>query len=156
MPHMLTMATAKIGDPVTFFILVISNYALLHDGTLTFSTSRPTDAELHPPHPRGRPGATIPESKETVSTLRFQPQGSMFPRRSRMTKSGYRIGVVGVGRMGANMARRLHDLQYSIVAVYDADPQRAESLAKELGVRSNPYTSALRRIGQYGVDGGVG
>ena len=45
MPHMLTMATAKIGYPVTFFILVIPNYALLHDGTLTFSTSRPTDAE---------------------------------------------------------------------------------------------------------------
>ena len=49
-----------------------------------------------------------------------------------MTKSGFRIGVVGVGRMGANMARRLHELQYPIVAVYDADPQRAEGLAKEL------------------------
>jgi 3-hydroxyisobutyrate dehydrogenase len=49
-----------------------------------------------------------------------------------MTKSGYRIGVVGVGRMGANMARRLHELQYPIVAVYDVDPQRAEGLASEL------------------------
>lgn len=49
-----------------------------------------------------------------------------------MAKSDYRIGIVGVGRMGANMARRLHDLQYSIVAVHDADAPRAAKLAKEL------------------------
>jgi 3-hydroxyisobutyrate dehydrogenase len=50
-----------------------------------------------------------------------------------MTKSGYRIGVVGVGRMGANMARRLHELKYPIVAIYDVDSHQAGSLAKELG-----------------------
>lgn len=50
-----------------------------------------------------------------------------------MTKSGYRIGVVGVGRMGANMARRLHELKYPIVAIHDVDPHQAGSLAKELG-----------------------
>ncbi len=55
-----------------------------------------------------------------------------------MTKSGYRIGVVGVGRMGANMARRLHELQYPIVAIYDADSQRAEDLAKELQCEATP------------------
>ena len=54
------------------------------------------------------------------------------PRRSyhvrgeeRMTTSGYRIGVVGVGRMGANMARRLKDRGHVVVAVHDADPRRA-------------------------------
>lgn len=50
-----------------------------------------------------------------------------------MTKSGYRIGVVGVGRMGANMARRLHELKYPIVAIHDVAPHQAGSLAKELG-----------------------
>ncbi len=60
-----------------------------------------------------------------------------------MTKSGYRIGIVGVGRMGANMARRLHELQYPIVAVYDTDSQRAESLAKELGCEATPTSARL-------------
>lgn len=60
-----------------------------------------------------------------------------------MTKSGYRIGIVGVGRMGANMARRLQELQYPIVAVYDADPQRAEGLAKELQCEATPTPARL-------------
>lgn len=60
-----------------------------------------------------------------------------------MTKSGYRIGVVGVGRMGANMARRLHELQYPIVAIYDADSQRAEGLAKELQCEATPTPARL-------------
>ena len=49
-----------------------------------------------------------------------------------MAPSDFQIGIVGVGRMGANMARRLHDLRYAIVAVYDTDTQRAKELAKEL------------------------
>ncbi len=49
-----------------------------------------------------------------------------------MARSGFRIGIVGVGRMGANMARRLHDLQYPIVALYDIHAQRAQALAAEL------------------------
>ncbi|WNM64179.1 NAD(P)-dependent oxidoreductase [Candidatus Nitrospira neomarina] len=44
-----------------------------------------------------------------------------------------RIGIVGVGRMGANMARRLRDVGYPVTAVFDVDSQRANSLAKELG-----------------------
>ncbi|MCC7213257.1 MAG: NAD(P)-dependent oxidoreductase, partial [Nitrospira sp.] len=49
-----------------------------------------------------------------------------------MAQSEFRIGIVGIGRMGANMARRLHDLHYAIVAVYDTDTERAGALAKEL------------------------
>jgi 3-hydroxyisobutyrate dehydrogenase-like beta-hydroxyacid dehydrogenase len=46
---------------------------------------------------------------------------------------GKKIGVVGVGRMGANMARRLKDLGYEIAAVYDVRDEAAEALAAELG-----------------------
>ncbi|NDE99971.1 MAG: NAD(P)-dependent oxidoreductase, partial [Verrucomicrobia bacterium] len=31
-----------------------------------------------------------------------------------------KIGFVGVGRMGANMARRLKDQGYSVTAVFDS------------------------------------
>ncbi len=43
------------------------------------------------------------------------------------------IGFVGVGRMGANMARRLKECGFTIAAVYDAHAPSAESLAAELG-----------------------
>jgi len=46
------------------------------------------------------------------------------------------MGFIGVGRMGANMARRLKDMGYPVVAVYDARPQVAQSLAQELGCRA--------------------
>ncbi|MCL4176878.1 MAG: NAD(P)-dependent oxidoreductase [Verrucomicrobia bacterium] len=44
-----------------------------------------------------------------------------------------RIGFVGVGRMGANMARRLKEVGYDVVAVQDANAAVAEALARELG-----------------------
>ena len=44
-----------------------------------------------------------------------------------------KIGFVGVGRMGANMARRLKECGFSIVAVFDASAAAAQSLAQELG-----------------------
>jgi 3-hydroxyisobutyrate dehydrogenase len=44
-----------------------------------------------------------------------------------------KIAFVGVGRMGANMARRLKDCGYPIVAVYDLDAAAGESVARELG-----------------------
>ena len=43
-----------------------------------------------------------------------------------------RVGIVGVGRMGANIARRLHDAGYTIAAVSDIAPARASDLAAEL------------------------
>jgi 3-hydroxyisobutyrate dehydrogenase-like beta-hydroxyacid dehydrogenase len=50
-----------------------------------------------------------------------------------MTLSMERVGFVGVGRMGANMARRLKDVGGCVTAIYDVDTQRAESFAQEIG-----------------------
>src|SRR5437763_5653672 len=43
------------------------------------------------------------------------------------------IGFVGVGRMGANMARRLRDRGFHVTAVYDSNRAAATALAGELG-----------------------
>src|SRR3982751_1700671 len=43
------------------------------------------------------------------------------------------IGFVGVGRMGANMARRLKDQGFKVTAVYDSNRKAATDLAGELG-----------------------
>lgn len=50
-----------------------------------------------------------------------------------MEHTATRIGFVGVGRMGANMARRLKDCGYRITAVQDRHTTSTESLASELG-----------------------
>ncbi|HMD01882.1 MAG TPA: NAD(P)-binding domain-containing protein [Candidatus Baltobacteraceae bacterium] len=42
------------------------------------------------------------------------------------------VGVVGVGRMGANIARRLQDVGYEVAAVFDRDRQLARNIAGEL------------------------
>ncbi|HWV46461.1 MAG TPA: NAD(P)-dependent oxidoreductase [Nitrospira sp.] len=50
-----------------------------------------------------------------------------------MTDTEARIGFVGVGRMGANMARRLKERGYRITAIQDRHTEVSESLAQELG-----------------------
>jgi 3-hydroxyisobutyrate dehydrogenase len=47
-----------------------------------------------------------------------------------------KIGFVGVGRMGANMARRLKDQGFKVSAVYDARGKVAKELAAELGAEA--------------------
>jgi 3-hydroxyisobutyrate dehydrogenase len=42
------------------------------------------------------------------------------------------IAFVGVGRMGANMARRLKDKNYTLTAVFDSNLRIAEEIAREL------------------------
>jgi 3-hydroxyisobutyrate dehydrogenase len=54
-----------------------------------------------------------------------------------------KIGFVGVGRMGANMARRLKDCGYEISAVYDVLSSTAQALAQELGC---PALSELKEV----------
>ncbi|MCY3896784.1 MAG: NAD(P)-dependent oxidoreductase [Chloroflexi bacterium] len=49
-----------------------------------------------------------------------------------MAATTQRIGFVGVGRMGANMARHLNDEGFTVSAVYDVQRDIAEALAGEL------------------------
>lgn len=46
------------------------------------------------------------------------------------------IAFVGVGRMGANMARRVKDQNYRVTAVYDVNAPSAQTLATELGAKA--------------------
>ncbi len=60
-----------------------------------------------------------------------------------MTKPS--IGVVGLGRMGANMARRLHDCGYPVKGLFDVSSALAETLAEELGLTSSPSLADVTR-----------
>jgi len=53
------------------------------------------------------------------------------------------IGFVGVGRMGANMARRLKDRRFHVTAVYDTNRAVATSLAQELGCAASQDLSEV-------------
>ena len=44
-----------------------------------------------------------------------------------------RIGFVGLGRMGANMARCLNDKDYNVSAVFDINDTVTTELAAEVG-----------------------
>jgi 3-hydroxyisobutyrate dehydrogenase len=44
-----------------------------------------------------------------------------------------KIAFVGVGRMGANMARRVKEVGYQVTAVYDVNRAAAVELAAEIG-----------------------
>jgi 3-hydroxyisobutyrate dehydrogenase len=48
------------------------------------------------------------------------------------------IGFVGVGRMGANMARRLKDRGYHVTTLFDVNRTVVTSLAQELGATACP------------------
>jgi 3-hydroxyisobutyrate dehydrogenase len=48
------------------------------------------------------------------------------------TNTSKNIGVVGVGRMGANMARRLAEKGFPVTVLYDVRHEAATELAKEL------------------------
>ena len=55
-----------------------------------------------------------------------------------------KIGFVGVGRMGANMARRLKDAGYPVAAVYDVRAESARAVAQELGVKPGVLVHPMR------------
>src|SRR5205814_4480532 len=53
------------------------------------------------------------------------------------------IGFVGVGRMGANMARRLKDRGFHVTAGYDTDRATATALASELACAAAQHLSEV-------------
>lgn len=57
-----------------------------------------------------------------------------------------RIGFVGLGRMGANMALRLHELGYQIAAVFDTNFEKAAKLAQELGSKAVDKVSGVSQL----------
>ncbi|MEW6304484.1 MAG: NAD(P)-dependent oxidoreductase [Verrucomicrobiota bacterium] len=57
-----------------------------------------------------------------------------------------KIGFVGVGRMGANMARRLKECGYTVSAVYDVRAQAAVDLARELGCEAATKLSRVTAL----------
>ena len=63
-----------------------------------------------------------------------------------MKQSDVKIGFVGVGRMGANMAQRLKDQGETIVAVYDQDRTAATGLALELGCAAAPSPAHVAEL----------
>jgi 3-hydroxyisobutyrate dehydrogenase-like beta-hydroxyacid dehydrogenase len=58
------------------------------------------------------------------------------------------VGFVGVGRMGANMARRLHDKGHRITAVQDRDSQIAKALARELGCEAASLPARVAEVSE--------
>ena len=54
-----------------------------------------------------------------------------------------KVAFVGVGRMGANMARRLKDCGYKVSAVYDVYKPAAAALAKELKAKHAKTLAAV-------------
>ena len=54
-----------------------------------------------------------------------------------------KIGFVGLGRMGANMARRLKDCGYTVSAVFDLNRSLADSIAVELGATACPTLKSV-------------
>lgn len=66
-----------------------------------------------------------------------------------MENSDYKIGVVGVGRMGANIARHLKDDGFSVTSVYDAYRNLASDLANELGCEAPAKLSGVTASADY-------
>ncbi len=65
-----------------------------------------------------------------------------------MSSTHETIGFVGVGRMGANMARRLKDFGFPLSAVYDQQTSVAAALAKELGCQAAADPAAVAQASQ--------
>ncbi|MGC9944659.1 MAG: NAD(P)-dependent oxidoreductase [Verrucomicrobiota bacterium] len=57
-----------------------------------------------------------------------------------------KIGFVGVGRMGANMARRLHETGFAVAVVFDVNTNVAQSLAQELNCTAAPDLKSVTAL----------
>jgi len=63
--------------------------------------------------------------------------------------ANYKIGVVGVGRMGSNIARNLKDKGFSVVVVYDVAAERAKELGAEIGAEATNRLARVTELADY-------
>ena len=66
-----------------------------------------------------------------------------------MSNADYKIGVVGVGRMGANIARHLNDEGFQVTVVYDVTSERSLELAKEIDATAANELSQITSLADY-------
>lgn len=66
-----------------------------------------------------------------------------------MANADYKVGVVGVGRMGANIARHLNDEGFDVTAVYDVASERAQELAAEIGATAAGELANVTTLADY-------
>ncbi len=64
-------------------------------------------------------------------------------------RADYKIGVVGVGRMGANIARHLNDEGFDVTAVYDVAAERAQELAAEIGATATGELAKVTALSDF-------
>ena len=64
-------------------------------------------------------------------------------------RADYKIGVVGVGRMGANIARHLNEEGFDVTVVYDVASERAQALATEIGATAAGKLSKVTVLANY-------
>ncbi len=64
-------------------------------------------------------------------------------------RADYKIGVVGVGRMGANIARHLDDEGFDVTAVYDVAAERAQELAAEIGATATGELAKVTALSDF-------
>jgi 3-hydroxyisobutyrate dehydrogenase len=76
--------------------------------------------------------------------MRQRPENAECDSFASMKSS--RIGFVGLGRMGANMAVRLNELGYQIAAVFDTNVEKAAKFAQELGSQAVDRVSDVSRL----------
>lgn len=70
-------------------------------------------------------------------------------KEANMANSDYKIGVVGVGRMGANIARHLNDEGFSVTVVYDIVSENAQELATELDTTAADKLAQVTELADY-------
>ena len=73
-------------------------------------------------------------------------KGSVARRSAARYSSAMRIGMIGLGRMGGNMVRRLMRGGHEVVA-YDRDPSAVQALAREGAVAASTPDELARLLG---------
>ena len=61
----------------------------------------------------------------------------------------FKIGIVGVGRMGSNMALRLKDCGYQITAVFDSQSELAEKVASSVEATACRHLDEVTQLAQW-------